>query len=477
MTPPVKTRFAPSPTGQLHLGNVRTALFSYLLARRHHGIFLLRFEDTDLERSAAELEPGMMEDLRWLGLQWQEGPEVGGEHAPYRQSERLPIYERLFAALERSDLVYPCFCSEERLAEMRRDQEAAGQPPRYDGTCARLSHAEAEVRIAAGERPTLRFRVPEDEEICFDDLVRGPQCFRTAEIGDFVVRRSDGTPAFFFSNVVDDALMGVTHVIRGEDHLSNTPRQLLILEALSLPAPRYAHAPLLVDREGKPLSKRRGSPTLQSLRERGYLPGAVLNYLARLGHHYENEAWMDLEELANAFSMEEMGRSPAQYAEEQLLHWQRETIHQLPDTALWRWIVEGAPETADLVAGEIRGPFVRAVRDNLLFPADALDLARRLFTDPPLMDDDARRVIDSTPAALFDAALAVQEEAREDAFSEFARAVGKRAGMKGKNLFMPLRAALTGMCHGPEMSRIWILMDADAVRRRLQAARQMSKES
>ena len=206
----VKTRFAPSPTGEMHLGNLRTALFNALYARREQGVFLLRIENTDAERSKPEFEQALMDDLRWLGLDWQEGPEAGGSHGPYHQSARAETYDRYYQALEAGGGCYPCFCGETQLKLARKAQRAAGQPPRYAGTCAHLSEQEVAQKLAAGGRPTLRFRVPRGQQVEFDDEVRGPQRFNSDEIGDFIIRRSDGTPAFFFTNAIDDALMGVT---------------------------------------------------------------------------------------------------------------------------------------------------------------------------------------------------------------------------------------------------------------------------
>ncbi len=298
---PVKTRFAPSPTGNLHLGNLRTALFSALHAWSVQGSFLLRIEDTDAERSRAEFSDGLQDDLRWLGLEWQEGPEVGGDAGPYFQSERDAIYAGYYAQLLESGGAYPCFCSQEQLAAARASQRAAGRPPRYPGTCAHLSRDEAEARRQAGEPHTLRFRVPQRESVVFDDLVRGTQTFRSDDIGDFVIRRTDGTPAFFFCNAIDDALMGVTHVWRGEDHISNTPRQLLLLRALGLREPRYGHLALIVGEDGAPLSKRHGATSLGELREQGYLAAALNNYLARLGHSYTDDSLLDMAGLACRF--------------------------------------------------------------------------------------------------------------------------------------------------------------------------------
>ncbi len=472
MSTPVKTRFAPSPTGRLHLGNVRTALFSWLLARRMGGQFLLRFEDTDLERSAQAFEAGMEEDLHWLGLDWDEGPGAGGESGPYRQSERGDIYAGYFQRLEARGEVYPCFCSPQELKLSRKAQLASGRPPRYAGTCARLTPDEVRERLDRGLSPTLRFRVPDDRCVEFDDVVRGRQRFECADIGDFVVRRSDGTPAFFFSNAVDDALMGVTDVLRGEDHLANTPRQILILAALDLPVPRYGHTAMLVGSDGAPLSKRSGSRSLEELREAGYLPGALLNYLARLGHHYEHDEWLEPDGLAAGFELGHVGRSPAHYDVSQLLHWQKEAVVRASDEELWTWMsgrtyIEGG-RVADFVPAGHELAFVEAVRDNVVMPSEAFLWAGQLFSDGDIWTAEARGAIEAAGQPFFETALQRLDDAGAD-FKTYSKAVAGAAGVKGKALFMPLRAALTGETHGPEMARVWPLMGQVRVRRRLQA--------
>lgn len=463
----VKTRFAPSPTGHLHLGNVRTALFSALLARRHGGVFLLRIEDTDAERSREAFRRELEEDLRWLGLDWDEGPGAEAGNGPYLQSRRDEIYARQYARLVEQGRAYPCFCSDAALQRARKAQLAAGQAPRYPGTCAALSPQEVEARLAAGARPSLRFRVPPGGRVEFVDLVRGPQSFETDHIGDFVIRRSDGTPAFFFANAVDDALMGVTHVLRGEDHIANTPRQLLLLEALGLSAPAYGHLALIVGADGAPLSKRHGAQSLRELRATGYLPAAVVNYLARLGHRYDSEELLDLAGLAEGFGLERLGRSPARHDAAQLRHWQREAVAGLDAAALQSWLEEAA--ALEAVPGALRRDFVEAVRDNLVLPADAAFWASQLFTDPPVVSAEARALMAETGAGFYRrAAELVPAEAGD--FKTYARAVGQATGTRGRALFMPLRAALTGQLHGPEMGRVFPLIGSERVRRRLQAA-------
>jgi glutamyl-tRNA synthetase len=295
------TRFAPSPTGALHPGNARTALFSFLFARAGNGRFLLRIEDTDQARGSAGHAAAQMADLDWLGIAWDAGPDRDDGRGPYRQSERGAIYREHYHCLEQLGHAYPCFCTATELDVARKTQLASGRPPRYPGTCRSLDATARAARLASGRRPALRFRVPESGSIAFDDLVRGPQSIETAGLGDFLIRRADGGTVFFFCNAVDDALMGVTHVLRGDDHLSNTPRQLLLLQALALPRPIYGHLPLLLDPDGLPQSKRRNSVTIAQLREEGFLPEAVSNYLLRLGHHGAPDRWIDRDGLTAVF--------------------------------------------------------------------------------------------------------------------------------------------------------------------------------
>lgn len=462
---PVKTRFAPSPTGSLHLGNLRTALFSALYAWGAGGSFLLRIEDTDAQRSRAEFSDRLQDDLRWLDLEWQEGPGVGGAAGPYHQSERGAIYADYYARLLEQDLAYPCFCSQEQLAAARASQRAAGRPPRYPGTCARLSHDEARARQQAGEPHTLRFRVPPGEAVEFEDLVRGAQAFRSEDIGDFVIRRTDGTPAFFFCNAIDDALMGVTHVWRGEDHISNTPRQLLLLRALGLREPGYGHLALIVGEDGAPLSKRHGATSLEELRERGYLAAALNNYLARLGHSYADDSLLDMGGLAAGFDPARLGRAAARFDLAQLDHWQRLALAGADESQLLQW----AGTACDGVPPQARSAFLAAIRDNVEFPEDVRLWAQALFADSPTLDAQAEEVLRAAPAALFEVALEALAAHAGD-FRGWAKAVGARAGVKGRELFMPLRAALTGQTHGPEMARMFPLMDTARIRARLQAA-------
>lgn len=468
-----KTRFAPSPTGLLHLGNVRTALFNWLAARHAGGIFLLRIEDTDAMRGHEKYSDALMRDLRWLGLGWDEGPQAGGTQAPYAQSERSHVYQSYFDVLENRVLAYPCFCSEHELEISRKTQIAAGRPPRYSGRCRSLAPADVAERRSRGLPATLRFRVPEGGRVVFEDKVRGRQEFQTDDIGDFVIRRSDGTPAFFFCNAIDDALMQVSLVLRGEDHLTNTPRQILLLQALVLPVPEYAHIALVVGDDGAPLSKRTGSKSVEELRVGGFLPLAIINYLARLGHTYESNALLDPGQLAAGLSLERLHRAPARYDEQHLLHWQKEAIHHASAGELWQWL-----SGRDYLGGRIENfvpsgrelEFVEAVRGNITMPDDAFVWAGHLFSGGDFQHDkESREAIRVAGASFFTAARDCAASAGDD-FRAFAAAVTAATGAKGKLLYLPLRAALTGETHGPEMDRLWKLLGSDRVHQRLDAA-------
>ncbi|MEA5444554.1 glutamate--tRNA ligase [Gammaproteobacteria bacterium AB-CW1] len=459
------TRFAPSPTGHIHVGNARTALFNALFSRGRSGQFMLRVEDTDPERSRDEFLQSLMEDLRWLGLNWQLGHEAGGDAGPYRQSQRQYIYEDYFQRLQAAGHSYPCFCSRERLERLRAAQRASGQPPRYDGACAGLSEAEARGKLEAGEPATWRFRVKAYETVSFEDFVRGPQQFRTDEIGDFVIRRTDGTPAFFFSNAVDDALMGVTHVMRGEDHLTNTPRQLMLLKALDLLTPEYGHLPLIADSDGGPLSKRAGSLGIRQFRDEGYLPLALLNYMARLGHRYDDEERLrSLDELAADFDPGRIGKAPARYDAGQLLYWQKQAVARLNGEEAWQWM---AAAVADAVPPGKARAFAELIRPNCVFPRDARDWAHRLFDDLDPMPAEAVSVIEESGREFFESALDALESAGTD-YQSWVDRIRQLTGAKGKKLFLPLRAALTGSRSGPDLDGVLRLIGQHEAARRLE---------
>lgn len=454
--PPVKTRFAPSPTGEMHVGNLRTALLNWLYARSQGGEFLLRFEDTDRERSSPAHEAGLLADLAWLGLD--------PDQPPLRQSERDAIYARYYQALLAADLAYPCFCTADELARSRAAQRAAGRPPRYAGTCAGLDAAARAERHAAGRVPTLRFRVPRGRTVAFVDGIRGPQEFATDAIGDFIIRRADGSPAFFFCNAIDDAEQGVTHVLRGEDHLTNTPRQLLLLEALGLPAPAYAHASTILGDDGAPLSKRNGSRAVAELRTDGMHPLAVLNYLTRLGHGMEDETLLSPSALASGFSLSRLGRSPGQFDAGQLRHWQRLAVLSLQGDALLDWITDAGvtlPDDADQAAA-----FAAMIQPNVLDHAEVRDWAQIVFEGPAAMDDQSLALCRDAGAAFF----ACAADAADAGWAAVLEQVRAETGACGKRLFMPLRLALTGRRHGPELPALAAVLGTAETARRLRDA-------
>ena len=461
---PFKSRFAPSPTGLLHLGNVRTALFNRLIASRDQGVFLLRIEDTDVSRGHDKYVQALEADLRWLGLDWQEGPGQDGGHAPYMQSQRGAIYAHYFEILERRSLAYPCFCSEQELEISRKTAIAAGRPPRYSGRCRKLSVEDIAARRAEGRPATLRFHVADGENLVFEDRVRGRQSFSTSDIGDFIVRRSDGTPAFFFCNALDDALMGVTLVLRGEDHLTNTPRQILLLQALDLPVPEYAHMALVVGSDGAPLSKRTGSQSVQELREQGYLPLAVNNYLARLGHTYESNAFFDFPGLAASFDTARLHRAPARFDAHQLLHWQREAVRATPTAALWVWIADAVGDT---VPERERVAFVEAVRGNIVFPPDARHWAQAIYAETLSLNQVAQAAVRTAGNEFFDSARRALDKHGTD-FKAVSQNVKQDTGLSGKALFQPLRALLTGELDGPEMAKLLPLIGQERARQRIE---------
>src|SRR5688572_23233113 len=364
----MRVRFAPSPTGHLHVGNARTALFNWLLARHAGGTFILRIEDTDVERSTPESELAIMDDLRWMGLTWDEGVEVGGTLGPYRQSERLHIYADHTQQLLATRMAYYCFCSAEKLDAERQAMLKQGLPPKYAGTCRAIPADEAASRVAGGEKAVVRLRVPTGREVVFQDIVRGRVAFHTDVIGDPVLVRSDGAPAYNFAVVIDDALMRVTHVVRGEDHISNTPRQVLLYEAFGWEPPTFAHLSLVMGPDHTPLSKRHGATSVAEFRAKGYLPEALVNYLALIGWSPgEGEELLRLDELARRFELSKVAHGSGVFDEDKLAWANR---HYLKSAAPERIVDLSVPflRARSMVIGEIS----TLARDWLLFIVPAL---------------------------------------------------------------------------------------------------------
>ena len=455
--PLMRVRFAPSPTGHLHVGNARTALFNWLLARGQDGTFILRIEDTDLERSTRASEQAILDDLRWMGLQWDEGVEVGGAYGPYRQTERMQSYADHTNRLLAEGKGYYCFCSAETLEAHRKSQLAAGLPPKYAGTCRNIPADEAQRRKESGEAAVVRLRVPEGRNVTFNDVVRGEVTFHTDVIGDPVLVRSDGIPAYNFAVVIDDALMKVTHVIRGEDHISNTPRQILLYEAYGYQPPAFAHLSLVMGPDHAPLSKRHGATSVKEFRDKGYLPEALVNYLALIGWSPgQNEELLPADELARRFRLENVAHSAGVFDEDKLAWANR---HYLKSARPIGW--PRSPSRTCAQRGQIVGELsadARAWLEHVL-PGMAASVDRL-----PQLADRLESVFQFQAAAEpIDAGLAkaLAEELAasprltdKDAFRALANRVKDRTGLKGKNLFHPIRVILTGAHEGPELDLI-----------------------
>jgi len=460
----MRVRFAPSPTGLLHVGNARTALFNWLLAHGKDGTFILRIEDTDSERSTRESESGILEDLRWLGLDWDEGPDVGGLHGPYRQSERVHLYASYANELISGDDAYYCFCSPAKLEDERKGDMAAGRPPKYHGTCRNIPPEEADARMAAGERPVIRFKVPEDVEVSFQDIVRGEVSFSSDVIGDPVLVRSDGRPAYNFAVVVDDALMEITHVIRGEDHISNTPRQVLLYQALGFTPPEFAHLSLVMGPDHTPLSKRHGATSVAEFRERGYLPEALLNYLALIGWSPGGgQELLPIEELSRRFALEDVGHSAGIFDQEKLgwmnRHYMKEasparlaaeTVRYFVKRGYLRRRTDEAMEylmsALSMAVGSVDRLEEIPERLKFLFEFDPAVSLGREDVAGVLHEAGAREVIAALPQE-----LAMVGRLDREAFRAAATRVRQRTGLKGRALFHPIRVALTGEAGGPEL--------------------------
>lgn len=448
----MKTRFAPSPTGWMHFGNFRTALFNFLFAQKQNYGFILRVEDTDLARSTVEFKQDILDDLQWLGIHWNEGP--------YLQSERAAIYQEFYDKLEGQNLAYPCFCSEESLSVTRKIQMAAGQPPRYPGTCRSLTKAQIAEKLSLGEKAVLRFRVPRDQTIEFIDLIKGPQRFSSNDIGDFIIRRNDGGASFMFCNAIDDSLMQVTHALRGDDHLANTPRQLMILAALNMPAPSYGHFAMINGSDGTPLSKRNGSQAVRDLRAQGYLPLAILNYIARLGHYYASNEFLSEAQLSEQFDLKHISTSPARHDIAHLRHWQKEALMRCTIEQILELI---SPYLNNTIAFDKLNEFAELVKENILMPADVKLWVDAVSAQQLTFSDAELQILRKAGKNFFAIALDIVQQKPQITFKELADDVKARTEVKGRDLFMPLRIALTGQTHGPELAKLMAFMPSELI--------------
>jgi nondiscriminating glutamyl-tRNA synthetase len=457
----VITRFAPSPTGSLHLGNARTAFFSHLWARKSGGRFILRIEDTDVERSQPRFRDELMAEMRWLGLTWDEGPDIGGPSAPYSQAERGEFYQSLFARLAANGEAYPCYCTAEELELSRKLQRMAGKPPRYAGTCRNLTAAQRAAQEARGLKPTLRFAVPATASLNSSMWCTGrsASCRATSATSSSGARTAHRRS--FFCNAVDDSAMGVTQVLRGDDHLTNTPRQLMVLDALGLRRPGYGHVGLLVGADGAPLSKRHGSTSVHEFRERGFLPGRHSQSPAAPWAHQRRGWLVERGGHARALPPRASGRAPARFDESQLVHWQKETLERMSAEQISTWLGSGDSPTSS-------------------------SWCVTMWCCPPMPRHGVRwcaaicrpwagraGVIAAAGGEFFAAAADAFDQSSVD-LKQLTKILKERTGRKGADLFMPLRAALTGQIHGPELAPLLKLMSPATARHRLKSHAQNS---
>lgn len=463
MDQPVRVRFAPSPTGPFHIGGARSALFNWLIARQTGGKLILRIEDTDLERSSKESEENIKDALRWLGLDWDEGIDAGGNYGPYRQTERLDIYRRYTTELLAAGKAYHCYCSEEELEAERRELTEKGETPRYLGKCRNLSNAEKEVLCAQGRRPVVRFRVPEGEEIVFQDLVRDKVVFDSDGIGDFVIVKSDGIPVYNYAVVIDDATMHISHVIRGEEHLSNTPRQLLLYKALGFTPPQFAHISLILGKDRTKMSKRHGSTAVEQYENKGYLSAGLINFLALLGWSPADEReFFTLDDLVQQFSLERVAKNPAIFDVDKLNYINGYYLKQLSVSELTDLAVPHLVNAGYLTEQEAKDKrdwlelVVGAVREYISYAAEITEHVDVFFNDQPeLENEEVREILQAEEIPLVMDAFKEKIKAAADLDVSLVKAIlkGLTKDLKvgGKKIYMPIRIALTGKAHGPEL--------------------------
>lgn len=459
------TRFAPSPTGYLHLGNARTAIFSYLFARHHKGKFILRIEDTDLERSTKEFEESIIEDLKWLGIDWDEF---------YRQSERFDIYREYAQRLLDSGHAYACFCTPEELEEERRIAQEKGIAYRYSGKCRHLTKDEVEKFKKEGRPYTIRFRVPDGRVVVFEDLIKGHIAINVDDFGDFVIVRSDGTPTYNFVVVVDDALMGVTHVVRGEDHIPNTPKQILIYEALGFKVPLFAHLPVILGPDRSKLSKRHGAVSVRNYREEGYLSEAMFNYLCLLGWSppEEGREIFSKEELINLFDLSAVNSAPAIFDKEKLRWMNGVYIRQILDLdTLAERIKPFFHKAGYSFEDDYLKKVLEKARDSFSTFSEAVERLRPFFADPEEFSEEAKAILEtenSYKALSF--VLSKLEEAQEISgqwIKEVAKQAQKDLGIKAKDFWHALRACLTGSLEGVGVDILFDVLPKDKVVQRI----------
>ncbi|QJC50642.1 glutamate--tRNA ligase [Paenibacillus albicereus] len=480
----VRVRYAPSPTGHLHIGNARTALFNYLYARRHGGKFVVRIEDTDVKRNVAGGEESQLKFMAWLGISWDESVDVGGGYGPYRQTERLDIYREYWQDLLDRGLAYRCYCTEQELEQEREEQTARGETPRYSGRHRNLTPEQQAAFEAEGRVASIRFRVPDSRTYEWNDMVKGMIRIDTSETGDFVIVKKDGIPTYNFAVAVDDHLMKISHVLRGEDHISNTPRQLMIYEALGWEPPLFAHMTLIVNEQRKKLSKRDESiiQFIEQYEQLGYLPETLFNFIALLGWSPEGEQELFTREgLVEAFDADRLSKSPAVFDTNKLAWMNGEYIKQLELPRLVDLCLPHLQQAGRVSAEpdarerEWAADLIALYREKLRWGAEIVPLTELFFLDAFEDEAEAREVLaEETVPQVLSAFLAGigtldPESWNEEGVKALIKSVQKETGCKGKTLFMPIRAAVTGHTHGPDLNRTIVLLGQEKVESRLRA--------
>ena len=490
MTSPVRVRFAPSPTGKLHIGGARTAIYNWAFARSCGGAFILRIDDTDPARSTEENTQVILRAMRWLGLDWDEGPEVGGDFGPYSQTERLDIYREAAERLLAEGKAYPCFCTPEQLAADREAAAARKDPFQgYQRRCRDIPADEARSRMEAGEPYTLRIKVPEDRgNVVINDAVHGRVTFDAKELDDFVIFRSDGTPTYNFATVVDDALMGITHVIRGDDHLSNTPRQVMVYEAMGAPVPVFAHISMILGADGKKLSKRHGATSVEEYRDAGYLSDAFVNYLALLGWSLDGETTIiPRDVLASKFSLDRISKNPATFDPKKLEWMNAEYINAMSDADFADQIMLPALIDAGLVdeGFEADEAWVDAlaaiVRPRTKMPADAATVAAPVFATAETLAYDEKSVFKGLAKEGMGAVLDAARTALEDVTDWTAENIDAALeplpevlDVKKRLVFGAVRVAVCGNMVSPPLGETMALIGRDDCLARIDRARPMA---
>lgn len=478
----LKVRFAPSPTGPFHIGGARSALFNWLVARHADGTFLVRIEDTDLKRSTKESEENIKDSLKWLGMNWDEGIDVGGPHGPYRQTERLDLYKKEVQRLLDEGKAYYCYCSAEELEKSRKAQLDAGKTPIYDEHCRHLTEEEKAKYEAEGRKPVVRLKVRKDGVFAFDDMVRGHVEFQAAGVGDFIIMKSDGIPVYNFAVVIDDAFMEVTHVIRAEEHLSNTPRQLAIYEALGYKPPKFGHISLILGEDHKKMSKRHGATSVTEYRNMGYLPEAVVNYLALLGWTPKGEQEIFTEEeLIKQFSMKRVSSNDAVFDINKLNWINFQYMKKLDADQLYALIVPflvKAGYVEESVTEEKKDWLKKVIwfmKDHIYFAGQAAEELKFFFEDMPALTDEAILSIMKAETSgkllkAFIEDLKALETFDQAEIKKCFNACMKAQGIKGKAAYEPTRIALTGATQGPGMFEMMELFGREKTMDRLEAA-------